>query len=111
MPDCIVEYSKRLSDKIEVKKIVEAAHNGAIKSELFDGSKVKTRATPIEHQILREDRDIIHVTIRFLAGRTDDQKMHLSDCIVGELCSLGLTNVAISADVYDLSPGYSIKLS
>ena len=52
MPDCIVEYSKRLSDKIEVKKIVEAAHNGANKSELFDGSKVKTRATPIEHQIL-----------------------------------------------------------
>lgn len=111
MPDCIVEYSKRLTSKIAAEKIVEAAHQGAINSELLDPAKVKTRACVIEHQILRDDRDVIHVTIRFLAGRTDQQKKHLSDSIVNELCGLELGNVAISADAYDLSPGYSIKMT
>lgn len=110
MPDCIVEYSKRLTAKVSAEKITETAHQGAINSGLLDPEKVKTRATIIEHQILRDDRDVIHVTIRFLAGRTDAQKKHLSDSIVAELCTLGLTNVAISADAYDLGAGYAIKL-
>ncbi len=110
MPDCIVEYSSRLTTKISAEKIVQAAHQGAINSEIFDTSKLKTRAAPIAHQILRDDRDVIHVTIRFMPGRTDEQKKHLSDSIVAELCNLGLTNVAVSADVYDLGPGYAIKL-
>ena len=43
MPHCIIEYSAPLAAQIDIDELVQSVHQGALASELFEPSAVKSR--------------------------------------------------------------------
>lgn len=101
MPHCIIEYSNDLD--IDPKTLVNVIHAGAIQSALFDSAAIKTRAMAYEHFIVGEgNRSFIHVSAKMLAGRTNEQKNHLSSILFSQLQSLKLNNCTLTVEIIDL---------
>lgn len=109
MPHCTLEYSQAIEAKIHPSELVAAVYEGALESELFKEPAIKSRAYACEHyQNGAEQMDFIHVEMRILAGRTQEQKDHLSEKVLGNLSSLGLQSTAISLEIVDmLADNYS----
>ena len=103
MPHCIIEYSTTLQAVVVPEKLLEAVHNGAVNSGLFETSHIKTRAIAYEHFIPGyQVDDFIHVTLRILSGRDQHQKKHLSSAVLSELKSLGLSSLSITVEITDI---------
>ncbi|WP_394147901.1 5-carboxymethyl-2-hydroxymuconate Delta-isomerase [Shewanella atlantica] len=109
MPHCIIEYSAPLADKIDIKHLIQRVHHGAIDAELFERSAIKTRAIRCEDYQVGDNHlgSFIHITIKIMPGRTDEQKNHLLttvyDSIAAEtscVCSLTLEVIDINAKAY-----------
>lgn len=85
--------------------------SGALESELFefDGSDIKVRALSFSnYQSGKEKIDFIHVTLKILSGRSSNQKEMLSQLVLKQLITLGLTNCSMSVEVIDIDrPSYS----
>ncbi len=103
MPHCIIEYSKDLEGEIEPSRLISAVHKGAVLSELFDESHIKTRTRSyVNYQTGTGDNAFIHVTARILSGRTVEQKKSLSNCILEQLKELRLSEVTITVQICDI---------
>ena len=71
MPHCIIEYSKELENEIDPKLMINAAHQGALASGLFEESHIKSRTILYQHyKTGTKDLRFIHITARILSGRT-----------------------------------------
>lgn len=46
--------------------------------------------------------DFIHVTLRVLSGRNQQQKKGLSERMLGKLDNLGLTSVSLTVEMIDM---------
>lgn len=100
MPHCIIEYSKDLESQLAPTALVNAVHQGALASELFEASHIKTRAVAYDYfQVGAEKSGFIHVTVRLHQGRTTAQKQMLSSTIIERLVDIGLSAVSITVEV------------
>ncbi|WP_108649069.1 5-carboxymethyl-2-hydroxymuconate Delta-isomerase [Dongshaea marina] len=107
MPHCIIEYSKPIEEHVAIEQLVERVHSSAFDSGLFRESDIKTRAIGYEHFKLGEEHNnFIHLSVKILPGRTDEQKAMLADGVLNALGSLAMTDLALSVEVVDL-PGDS----
>ena len=113
MPHCIVEYSKTLESRLSPASLVNAAHQGALASGLFQGPDIKTRAIAYEnYQVGDTPSDFIHVSVRLLNGRTTEQKRSLSMHILEQLQSFNLSELSCTVEVLDIdSLSYSKFIS
>lgn len=103
MPHCIVEYSQTLESRISPSVLVETVHQAALASALFEVTHIKTRALAYAHyQSGSAQADFIHVTIRLHAGRTVEQKKHLSSLVLKHLTSIELSAVTITIETVDM---------
>jgi len=103
LPHCIIEYSQPLETSISPSLLIEAVHQAALASALFDASHIKTRALAYAYfQSGSAQADFIHVTIRLHAGRTVEQKKHLSSLILARLASIELSAVTITIETVDM---------
>jgi len=103
LPHCIIEFSEPLTSRLAPAELLQKVHEGALKSALFQAADIKTRAQSYEHFFSESEQvDFIHVTIRIMAGRTDEQKQHLSASVLNALSDLGLTEISITVEVVDL---------
>ena len=103
MPHCIIEYSKDLESSVKPLTLINAVHNGAVASKLFDESHIKTRTRSYEHYKTGvSDKAFIHVTASILSGRTVEQKTALSTKILTELQGLSLSSMVITVQICDI---------
>lgn len=103
MPHCIIEYSKDLESRVEPSILIQAVHNGAVTSALFDESHIKTRTRSyVNYKTGASDNAFIHVTASILSGRTVEQKANLSNTILSQLKKLDLSAVTITVQICDI---------
>jgi 5-carboxymethyl-2-hydroxymuconate isomerase len=103
VPHCIIEYSKTLASKIEPGELINVVHRAALESGLFEASHIRTRASGYEdHVIGYPVNDFIHVTLKILSGRNEQQKKQLTGLVLGELEKIGLTSISLTVEVVDI---------
>lgn len=103
MPHCIIEYSKNLQKSVEPSKLISVVHQAAIESDLFDETDIRSRATAFDDYQIRADKHhFIHVTLRIMHGRSQEQKNQLSGKIIKALESLNLTSIILSVEICDI---------
>ncbi|MBY4678425.1 5-carboxymethyl-2-hydroxymuconate Delta-isomerase [Marinobacterium arenosum] len=103
MPHCIIEYSKTLEARLTPSALIEAVHHGALKSELFEGADIKTRAVAYEHYRTGAGTlDFVHITARILSGRNQQQKAALSDRVLAELKAIVSVPASLTVEVCDI---------
>lgn len=107
MPHCIAEHS---SD-IDVNALLPAIYRGALESGLFasdgsdgsDGSDIKVRSLAYDSYTTGGERaSFIHVAIKVLSGRTEEQKSSLSNRVLQKIEALGLKNLSVTVEVIDM---------
>ncbi len=101
MPHCIIEHSST----INAEQLNNKVFLGALNSELFeaDGRDIKVRSIAYEnYQTGTEKEDFIHVTVRILSGRSDTDKVMLSETVMTQLLSLSLSRASITVEVVDM---------
>lgn len=108
MPHCIIEHSQT----INAQTLIDAVHQGAIDSQLFDTAAIKTRTISYEYHRCDDHVDhFVHVNCKILSGRTDKQKDELSKAVLKRLADCGLENISITVEISDLNRAcYSKKV-
>ncbi|QDF75755.1 MULTISPECIES: 5-carboxymethyl-2-hydroxymuconate Delta-isomerase [Shewanella] len=111
MPHCIVEYSAPLAQQIAISALVKAVHQGAIESELFEPAAIKTRAYGAEYSCVGEieDASFIHITLKIMPGRTDEQKQLLLQTIDRRIAPLCSQVSSITIEVLDIAKAHYFK--
>ena len=109
MPHCIIEHSASIDSDLLVPLVFAAA----LKSELFaaDGSDIKVRSTAYtSYQIGNDKSDFAHIVLKILSGRTNEQKLQLSQRVLAHLETAKLTNCSITVEVVDMDSASYSKL-
>ncbi|MBN7819974.1 5-carboxymethyl-2-hydroxymuconate Delta-isomerase [Bowmanella yangjiangensis] len=103
MPHCIVEYSKALEARIMPESLLQAVYQGAVDSDLFTPSAIKSRAIACDYYLVGDQvADFIHISLRILSGRTDEQKSRLSSAVLARVMALNLSQLSLSVEVLDI---------
>lgn len=103
MPHCILEYAKPLEAQLNPTKLLQAVYEGAYSSGLFEGPDIKTRAIAYEDYLTGTDKKaFIHVTVKILNGRTDEQKQKLSSTVIKRLTALKLSDTSLTVEIVDM---------
>ena len=101
MPHCIIEHSPNISPE----GLMHAVFDGALHSQLFlpNGADIKVRAIAYQNFKLGDSKtSFVHVVVKILAGRTDEQKQRLSQEIIKKLSGLGHQDISITVEVVDM---------
>src|SRR5690348_14055290 len=112
MPHVIVEYSANLAGAVEIKPLLQALHEAAIKTGVFPAGGVRTRAERRDEYIVADGRPeaaFIHVMLRIGAGRDAPTKKRAADSVFAVLCDhlkpvQDKRPLAISLEVQELDP-------
>lgn len=103
MPHCIIEYSQNLEQEVPPLDWMEAVQKACIDSELFKPADIKLRAFSCKHFITGGVQDaFVHVTVRMLSGRTQQQKNELSQSVLDALCSFSVKQVSLSVEILEM---------
>ena len=103
MPHLIIEYSDDVAGQVEIGAIVDAAHQGAMSSGLFPEYDIKTRATGYRDHRTGQTRDsFVHVTVRLLDGRSDEQKAALADVVLAQIEPLLGQVASVGVEIVDM---------
>lgn len=103
MPHCIIEYSQSVATRVEIDALVAATHAGAISSGLFPESDIKTRAIAYAHYNNGGTQDaFVHVTVRLLSGRDDQQKSDLSEKLLAGIEPLLADVASVGVEICDM---------
>ncbi|MGL6313250.1 5-carboxymethyl-2-hydroxymuconate Delta-isomerase [Vibrio sp. WXL103] len=101
MPHCIIEHSSSFESVDLNLKVFQ----GALESNLFapDGSDIKVRSIAYEHYqtgFIKES--FIHVTLRILSGRSEQDKLLLSNSVMSKLKSIQFVSASLTVEVVDI---------
>ncbi|MBT3337793.1 MAG: 5-carboxymethyl-2-hydroxymuconate Delta-isomerase [Anaerolineae bacterium] len=103
MPHCIIEHSKGVKSLSSPINLIEAVHQGAFKSGLFREADIKARAISFEHyQVGNTELGFIHVTVRILSGRNEEQRTKLSNSVLAELEKLNLSSTSLTVEICEI---------
>jgi 5-carboxymethyl-2-hydroxymuconate isomerase len=103
MPHLIIEYSEDVEGMVDIGDIVDAAHEGAMASELFPEYDIKTRAVGYRYHRTGRTRDsFVHVAVHLLDGRSDEQKTMLSEALLGRVEPLLPQVASVGVEIVDM---------
>lgn len=104
MPHIVCHYSAT-PDMPPIRDIMQALHRAAASTGVVKAEDLKIRALPFaDYLVAGEQRSFFHVSLYLLAGRTPQQKEHLSTELRHTLAGM-LTHVhSISVDIRDMDP-------
>jgi len=103
MPHLIVEYAVSLADEVNIQDLVEAVFEGAVASGLFNPKAIKARAHACDdYWIGGTKQAFVHVEIKLLPGRDEEQKKDLSQRVYEKVSAHVKKDVAISVELNDL---------
>ena len=66
MPHLIVEYSANLDDQIDIQKLIEAVHQAALRTGVFEVAAVRTRAERRDYYVIadgHEDNAFVAISV------------------------------------------------
>ena len=103
MPHCIIDYSADVADTVDIGQLMEAVHLGAMDSGLFPEYDIKTRATAFEQHRTGQTRDsFVHVAVHLLDGRSDEQKIALSEAVLARIEPMLPGVVSVGVETCDI---------
>jgi 5-carboxymethyl-2-hydroxymuconate isomerase len=110
MPHLTVEYSANLKKKIDIQKLVEAVHQAALHTGVFEVAAVRTRAAGREHYVVADghrDNAFVAISVRVAPGRSPETRKRLGQEIFDAACSFlsdvyAATPMAISLEVLEI---------
>jgi 5-carboxymethyl-2-hydroxymuconate isomerase len=103
MPHCIIDYSEDVAGQIDIDKLIEAVHLGALASELFPEYDIKTRARGFaRHRTGQTQDSFVHVAVHLLDGRDDAQKVVLSESVLARIEPLLPGVVSVGVEICDM---------
>ena len=100
MPHLTVEYSANLKKKIDIQKLVEAVHQAALHTGVFEVAAVRTRAAGRDHYVVADghrDNAFVAISVRVAPGRSPETRKRLGQEIFDATCNF-------LKDVYDTTP-------
>lgn len=105
MPHITIEYAQVLDNETHAPRLIDVVHQGAVESGLFpDAHDIKTRAIAYQHTRVGNTTDtFVHVTVRLLSGRNDEQKLKLTSGIVQHIRALNLSANCVTAEAVDMN--------
>jgi len=100
MPHCIIEHSPDFDSQQLNDKVLQ----GAIDSTLFpDTHNIKVRSQVYQtYQTGERVQAFIHVMLRILTGRSDEEKSYLSQSVIQQLQTLELTDTSLTVEVVEM---------
>jgi len=112
MPHLIIEYSETTVTDIQVDTMMEAVHQAAVATGLFEEANIKIRAIPLRHYRLgHESGGFIHAQCRIHEGRSAEQKRQLSEAVLEALCDIPLSVRVTTVEVVEMdTASYSKRL-
>jgi 5-carboxymethyl-2-hydroxymuconate isomerase len=103
MPHCIIDYSQDVTAQVDIDRLIEAVHLGAMDSGLFPEYDIKTRALAFTHHRTGQTRDsFVHVAVHLLDGRSDDEKIGLSEGILARIEPMLSDVVSVGVEICDM---------
>ena len=119
MPHCIIEYSKELTQELDIKAVMSAVYSGAVQSSLFSPTDIKVRAIPFKYFYAESESEdnnnqqrFIHVCCKILSGRNLDQRQKLSRLVLSHLNKLAIKSVSVSVEIVDMEKdSYNKRIS
>lgn len=103
MPHCIIDYSQDVVAGVEIDRLIEAVHQGAMDSGLFPEYDIKTRAIEFSQHRTGQTRDsFVHVAVHLLSGRSDEQKIALSEGLLKRIEPLLPAVVSVGVEICDI---------
>ena len=103
MPHCIIDYSQDVAAEIEIDRLIEAVHLGAMDSGLFPEYDIKTRAVEFsQHRTGQTCDSFVHVAVHLLSGRSDEQKIGLSEGMLARIEPLLPAVVSVGVEIIDI---------
>ena len=105
MPHLVIAYAQAIESEVNIAHLVDVVHQGAVDSGLFpDGYDIKTRALAYQHVRMGDTQDtFVHVTVRLLSGRNDEQKSKLTLGIVQHIRALAPHVSCVTAEAVDMN--------
>ena len=103
MPHFVIDCSETILKINSSEKILQAVHNTAVSTGLFDEADIKVRLNPFNKDYLvggKED-NFIHVFANIMEGRTTEQKANLSKQIVKTLKAMFSSIPFIAINIRD----------
>jgi len=103
MPHLIIEYSEDLAGPDRVPSLLDAVHEAAVATGLFEESHIRTRAYPVRFYRTGTGKGpFIHAQCRILSGRTEAQKRALTGAVVAAIRGQGWGAQVVTAEVVDM---------
>ena len=102
MPHFVIDCSHNITKLVSPSKIMEAVHQKAVSSDLFDEKNIKVRINSFENYLTYNTQDnFIHVFANIMEGRNTNQKSQLSESIIEALNHLLPQVPVISINIRD----------
>lgn len=103
MPNFIVEYSEPLAEQVSVEELLSTVYEGAKNSGHFPADVIKVRTqVRTDYQLRTGQKDFLHIAGHILSGRTDEQKLEISQAVMTELKGLPLKSTFVSVEIVDI---------
>lgn len=103
MPHIVIEYAQNLDTSLDLNGLVKAVHEGALRADLFEADAIKVRAIAYHHYLVAgQVTDFIHLRTQILSGRSEQQKKHLSQCLLESVEVITSTVPSVTVDVIDM---------
>ena len=104
MPHIVVEYSRNLEVRLDIRALVENVHAAVLSTRVFDLGAVRTRAEPRNLYVIADgdpDNGFVHVAMHIAPGRDGDTRKRVAQTILD----------AVAAATQDVYERYGLGLS
>ena len=108
MPHLILEISRELLEEGRVRGVLLALHDAASATGIVQADDLKLRVTPADIALIGgQTQPFVHLTVALLAGRSDAEKLRLSETLLGVLCDCFDNVERCSVEIRDMhAPSY-----
>lgn len=112
MPHLIIEYAQDMAVEEKIPAMMNAVHEAAVATALFDESHIKVRAIPVRHYLVAKKHDpFIHAQLHIRSGRDQTQKKLLSETVLNALRNQHWPVSIITVEVVDMDTSSYTKYS
>ncbi len=117
MPHLIVEFSKNVEERTDVRRLVDVVHRASLETGVFPLGGVRTRAVSREiYRIADGDPDnaYVHVVARIREGRDLETRKKAGDHIFNAICDelkdvYDSSALAISFEIQEIDMNMNFK--
>lgn len=102
MPHIILEYSSpTLSPHAD--RILKVAYDAVVATEIFQYESIKARHIAYDAFIIAEHAEsFAHITVKILDGRTQEQRVQVSDAVFAAVLATGIVIDKLSIELHEM---------